>query len=254
MIKPTKGKAFIYGELVCPNNIKLWEKVGYLVEIPYAYLELTVKENLEIFFKLRGLKRKTIIEEIIYMLKLSPYKNVKARYLSQGNLQRLGITKALLHDPEVLIIDEPANGLDPAGIVEIRELFKNLSKNFGKTIFISSHILAEISKIADRIGIIHEGKLIKELTIEDLEKERKRRLVVNTKDNKYVYELLIINGFKVSVNRDGFLEIEDPEILREPEKLSKFLVFNGKPPTMLKIEEEDLESYFLRIVRERRRE
>ena len=177
MINPSEGKAYINGKRVSPAEKKIWEKVGYMVEIPYAYPELTVKENLEMFRKLRFINETDAIEKIMDKLNLKQYKDVKARHLSQGNAQRLGIAKALLHNPEILILDEPSNGLDPAGIVEIRELLISLALNEGKTIFISSHILAEISKIAGRIGIIHNGKLIKETDALQLDKERLKNLI-----------------------------------------------------------------------------
>jgi ABC-2 type transport system ATP-binding protein len=133
----------------------LWNEIGYLVETPYAYPNLTVEENLKVYYTLRMLNSPALIETIIEKLKLTKYKNIKAGVLSLGNQQRLGLAKALLHQPKLLILDEPINGLDPEGIVEVRELLKELASS-GSTIFLSSHILGEISKAANRIGIIHE--------------------------------------------------------------------------------------------------
>ena len=115
-------------------------------------------------------------------LNLSLTKDRKAKNLSLGNSQRLGLAKALIHNPEILILDEPSNGLDPAGIVEIRELLFDLAHNHGVTIFISSHILGEISRIATRIGIIHEGKLIQEMDAKKLHQFRNRTLLIDLKD------------------------------------------------------------------------
>ncbi len=248
MINPSGGVAFIKGKKVYNGEAGLWQDVGYLVEIPYSYPELTVKENLMLFKKLRLMNDFTAVDRVIEKLKLTPYKNVKTAHLSQGNQQRLGIAKALLHSPEILILDEPANGLDPAGIVEIRELLKNLSLNEGRTIFISSHILAEISKLADRIGIIHQGKLIKELDERQLEKERLKRIIVGTNNNEKAYKILVETGYKKIFKREDCLVISDDEAIKKPEKIAIKLVESKNPPFLLRVEEEDLESYFLRIV------
>ena len=157
MIRPTRGKAYLFGKKVDPGNMDIWNNVGHMVEMPYSYPELTVLENLEIFRRLRFLKDQNMINEMMDKLHLGPYRNTKVKNLSLGNAQRLGIAKAMIHHPHLLILDEPANGLDPSGIVQIRELLTDLAGKHGVTIFISSHILGEISRLATRIGIIHEG-------------------------------------------------------------------------------------------------
>ncbi|MGC8765013.1 MAG: ABC transporter ATP-binding protein [Brevinematia bacterium] len=247
MISPSTGIVCINGRKVSPAEKRLWEKVGYLVEIPYAYPELTVRENLWLFCKLRMIHN-SLADKIIDKLKLTQYRNVKAGHLSQGNLQRLGIARALMHNPDILILDEPANGLDPAGIVEMRELLKELASNEGKTIFISSHILAEISKMADRIGIIHQGRLVKEMDDTQLEKEREKKLVVSTRRNEVAFSILTEAGYKVKSTKRGWLEVNDEMAIEFPEKVATLLVQNKTPPFMLNVEVEDLESYFLRII------
>ena len=248
MVNPSSGKAYINGIKVSRNENRLWEKVGYLVEIPYAYPELTVKENLRLFSKLRMIGDSDAVDEIIDKLALKEYENIKARHLSQGNAQRLGIAKALIHNPDVIFLDEPANGLDPAGIVEIRELLKNLAQKHGKTIFISSHILAEISKIADCIGIIHNGKLVKEIDESQLENERTKKLVISTRNNSSAFQILEQAGYNVEREDSGLLVIYDNEAINFPEKISVLLVERNQPPFLLKVEEEELENYFLRII------
>ena len=184
MIRPTSGESYLNGEKVDSNSHNLWNSVGYLVEIPYSYPELTVRENLEIVRRLHLLPDSNSVDKVINKLKLEAYQNRKAKNLSLGNAQRLGLAKAIIHNPDILILDEPANGLDPAGIVEIRELLHDLAFNMGVTVFISSHILGEISRIATRVGIIHEGRLIQELDIEQLDQLRKRSLLINLEDKK----------------------------------------------------------------------
>jgi len=145
-------------------------------------------------------------------------------------------------------LDEPANGLDPAGIVEIRELFSDLALNQGVTIFISSHILGEISKFATRIGIIHEGRLKRELNTDQLERLLHKRLIVSARNKEAVKLKLINDGYSVYLAKDGNLEITDERAINHPEKIASILVQAELPPTLLKVEEEDLESYFLRTI------
>jgi ABC-2 type transport system ATP-binding protein len=128
---------------------------------------------------MRSLNNKTCIDEIIEKLKLQPYANRMSKNLSLGNAQRLGLAKALIHKPEILILDEPSNGLDPAGIYEIRELLLDMALNHGVTVFISSHILGEIARLATRIGIIHQGKLIQEVDTQKLENCCKKTLQIS---------------------------------------------------------------------------
>ena len=169
MIRPSAGSVRVLGEAVGPHGRGPWRHVGHLVEAPAAYPELTVRENLEIARRLHGISEMGTTARAIDSLALSPYADRKSRTLSTGNLQRLGLARALLHGPELLILDEPANGLDPAGVVEIRELLASLAREKGVTVFMSSHILTEVDRLATRIGIIHKGRLIEELDTEKLE-------------------------------------------------------------------------------------
>ena len=247
MIKSDSGAITLFGQKATQAS-NIWNDVGYLVETPYSYPNLTVRENLEVFYKLRGLKDKKQIDRIISVLQLDQYKNKKAKYLSLGNCQRLGLAKALIHNPKLLILDEPINGLDPAGIVEVREFLKNLVKNHNTTIFLSSHILSEISKVATRIGIVHGGKLIKEINTNELEHQIFKRLFVNTNDNLKALQTLKDNGFTVSINENGYIESTEIKALQQPESISTLLVNSGLPPKMINIFEEDLETYFLRTI------
>ncbi|WP_440945685.1 ABC transporter ATP-binding protein [Methanosarcina sp. T3] len=251
MIKPTSGTAYLNGKLVNAGETELWKNVGYLVELPYSYSDLTVKEKLEIIRRLRGIDDTNAISAGMGKLQLNKYADRKAGKLSQGNRQRLGIAKALIHNPEILILDEPSNGLDPAGIVEIRELLLDLALNKGVTVFISSHILSEVSKIASRIGIIHEGVLIQEIDADRLEHLRLKKLVVNTVDNEKAKTILLAGGYDAVLSQDRNLIITDERAINHPEKIAEVLVHSGCPPVLLMVEEEDLESYFLRSIREK---
>ncbi len=248
MIRPTGGNVYLKGKKVSSGSTNLWKDTGYLVEIPYAYPDLTVFENLEIVRRLRGLKSVTAVNDIIAKLKLSEYRDRKAKNLSQGNGQRLGIAKALIHNPEILILDEPTNGLDPAGIAEIRELLKDLSGSRGVTIFLSSHILGEISKFSTRIGIIHSGKMIREVDTDKLEGQLRRCLLVNTTDNGKARSVLEKENYTVTQSDSGELELKGEAAIKHPEAIASLLVHNACPPYLLKTDEEDLETYFLRMI------
>jgi ABC-2 type transport system ATP-binding protein len=248
MVRPTSGEAHLNGKRVRACSHELWNNVGYLVEIPYSYPDLTVWENLEIIRRLRFISDPGAVNSVIEKLQLGAYRDRMAKNLSQGNAQRLGIAKAIIHNPHILTLDEPANGLDPAGIVEIRELLSDLAFNKGVTIFISSHILGEISRFATRIGIIHEGSLIQEVDTDQLDSLLYKRLQVHAHDKNGAKSFLEKEGYSVIIAEEGFLEITDREAIIHPENLNSLLVYAGYSPTMLRVEEEDLESYFLRII------
>jgi ABC-2 type transport system ATP-binding protein len=248
MVRPTSGESFLNGTRVHVGNHKLWNSVGYIVEIPYSYPDLTVRENLEITRRLRFISDKSSVDLVIDKLQLVTYADRMTKNLSQGNAQRLGLAKALIHHPEILILDEPTNGLDPAGIYEIREMLIDLATNQGVTIFISSHILGEISKFATRIGIIHEGKLIQEVYTNQLEKLCRKRLLIKANDLKKAHSILIQSGYTLCEIKDDIIELKDEEAIRKPDAIATLMVNEDCPPTLLQVEEEDLESYFLRTI------
>jgi ABC-2 type transport system ATP-binding protein len=248
MIRPTTGAAWVLQTRVRMGRREPWASVGYLVEIPYAYSELSVFENLEVARRLHPGTAPEAVGRIIERLGLTAYADRRAGTLSQGNAQRLGVAKALLHDPELLLLDEPANGLDPAGIVEIRSLLLELTRERGVTVFMSSHILAEVSRLARRIGIIHEGRLLQELDVDELERNRRRQLLLRARDVEAARRVLSAAGRPTEVLQDGTLELRDASSLDRPDEVNRMLVQAGIPPTQLMVEEEELEQYFLRLV------
>lgn len=256
MIKPTSGECYIQREKVSVKNVNIWNDIGYIVETPHSYPELTVKENLEIIRKLRGLRDKSSVEWIMDKVKIKEYASKKAKHLSQGNMQRLGIAKAMIHQPKILILDEPTNGLDPAGVVEIRQLLIDIAKNSGVTVIVSSHKLEEISKIATNIAIIHKGKLIREIEAEQLEKQLKKILVLSGRNQEAMKTALFQAGYHANIINDNthatssYLGIRAKDAVNHPEKVATLLVNEGYPPNLLKVEKEDLEKYFLRTIEE----
>jgi len=248
MIKPTWGTAHVLQTRVRLGNRKPWAAVGYLVETPHSYQELTVYENLEVARRLHPGTTPKAVSNIIERMGLAAYADRRAGTLSQGNAQRLGLAKALLHSPRLLILDEPANGLDPAGIVEIRELLLELTREQGVTVFMASHILAEVSRLAQRIGIIHNGYLLQELDVNELEQNRHRRLLLRARDMEAARLALATDGHPAEILRDSTLEIKDIASVEHPDNIVSLLVHAGVPPTQVMVEEEELEQYFLRLV------
>ena len=248
MIRPTAGSATIFGTRVERGVHDLWSQVGYLVETPTAYPELTVRENLEVARRLHHVADPRAVEYMLERLKLTEYADRRARTLSLGNAQRLGLAKALLHAPRLLILDEPANALDPAGVVEVRELLRELAQQQGVTVFMSSHILGEVARLATRIGIIHQAKLLEELDADELEQRCRRWLVVDARDRVAARTALIAGGYAVEPTRDGALELLGERATAHPDDVARLLVQAGTPPTRLSVEQDDLETHFLKLV------
>jgi len=243
MIRPSEGNVKVLGQALGQGGRGPWTQVGHLVESPSAYPELSVRENLDVSRRLQGIQNPKVVDDVIERLTLTSYADRKAGTLSSGNFQRLGLARALLHKPELLILDEPSNALDPAGIVEIRELLISMAREHDITIFMSSHILSEVNLLADRIGIIHKGKLIEELDTARLEEIRARQLVIETRDLARAREALA--GFAVTNLDDGRLALKDSRAIEAPEVIATLLVNAGTPPTHLAVEQENLEEYFL---------
>lgn len=178
----TSGEVDVFGQNIKGQEKRVYPRIGAIIETPGFYPNLTGTENLEIFAKLRGTAAPNAVENALKVVGL-PYNNKKlfSKY-SLGMKQRLGIANAILHDPELLILDEPTNGLDPIGIAEVRDFIKYLSVDRGKTILMSSHILSEISLLADDIGIIDHGVLLEESSMSELEKKNRKYILLQVSD------------------------------------------------------------------------
>ncbi|MFN8412412.1 MAG: ABC transporter ATP-binding protein [Anaerolineales bacterium] len=245
MISPSEGNVKVLGQVLKRGGRGPWSQVGHLVESPSAYPELTVKENLDISRRLYGIKNPRAVDDVMEKLSIASYSKRKAGTLSMGNLQRLGLARAMIHNPSLLILDEPANGLDPAGVVEIRELLENLAKN-GVTVFMSSHILTEVDRLATRIGIIHKGQIIEDLDADKLQRFRAKRLEVKVRDFAKAHSLLTKANYSATINEDSIF-IEDKRALEAPDEISRLLVNADVPPTYLAVEQQNLEEHFMQI-------
>jgi ABC-2 type transport system ATP-binding protein len=250
LTRPSRGAALLFGGRVSGGGVGPWRRVGYLVDAAHAYPGLTVGENLDLARRLHGVTDRGAVDRAVELLGLTAYRDRHAGVLSQGNLQRLGLARALLHQPELLILDEPVNGLDPAGIVEVRELLRRLAREHGVTVFISSHILTEVARLATRIAVIDHGRLLAELDADDLERRSHPRLLVDARDRTAAKAALQTHGFQVFDDGDSGLALEDARALEHPEDVASFLVAASAPPTSLHVWQEDLETIFLRLLSE----
>ncbi len=244
LIRPTGGEVEVLGRQVRPGASDVFARVGYLVETATSYPNLTVRENLDIQRRLTGAGR-TAVGESIKLMRLEKLADRRVGVLSLGNKQRVALARALLHRPEVLILDEPANALDPAGIVEVRELLRSLARERGVTVFMSSHILAEVAQLADRIGIVHEGRLLEELDRDELQAKERAYVRVGASEPERAAKLLAGAGVGGVERADDGLRVFGAE-KRVPE-IARLLVGAGIDVTGLALLHEDLESYFLRL-------
>jgi ABC-type multidrug transport system ATPase subunit len=244
LIRPTGGDVEILGRRVQPGTSDVYARVGYLVETATAYPNLTVRENLDIQRRLTRAPR-VAVAEAIELMRLGELADRRAGVLSLGNKQRLSLARALLHRPDVLVLDEPANALDPAGIVEVRGLLRSLASEHGVTVFMSSHILAEVAHLADRVGIVHEGRLLEELDRGQLLARERLYVEVGVSELERATMLLKGAGFAHVEHADGRLRVFDAEE-RVPE-IARALVGAGLDITELTPVREDLEAYFLRL-------
>lgn len=247
LVSITSGEVRLFGQQLKNNESKLYPRIGSIVETPGFYPNLTATENLRIFARLRGTIKPNAIEHILQIVGL-PYndKKIFSSY-SLGMKQRLGLANALLNSPELLILDEPTNGLDPIGIAEIRTLFRSLCEEQEKTILISSHILSEIALMADDIGIIHEGKLLEESTMTELEKKNEKYIHIYVKSLPTATQVLErkLSVTNYVIDADNSIRIYDTGI--DLVELNKAMVSADVGLSTVQMCNDNLEDYFKKI-------
>lgn len=248
LIKPTEGEIKIFGQHCQVNSKQLYSRIGCIIEYPGFYENLTGSENLQIFSRLRGVHKRESIESALKKVGLEEEKRKIFGKYSMGMKQRLGIAAAIMHEPELLILDEPINGLDPIGIHVIRQYLEELCKEKGVTILISSHILSEIEQIADTIGFIEEGKLIEEVDMEELRLRNRQYIELKVDDaNNAVLileEKLKINHYDVHEN--GIIRVYSH--FEEQSNINKAFVENSIAVSKIMMSEEKLEDYFSKLI------
>lgn len=245
--KPTMGSIELFGKPLTPKSYEVLRRVGSIIEFPTFYEHMTGYENLRIHCEYMGFYQHGSVDKALEMLDLAEAAKTPVRNYSLGMKERLGIARAILCKPELLILDEPTNGLDPAGMKQIRELLRMLSAEQGTTIVVSSHILPEIESIADTIGIIHRGRVKKEIGLKEIEEMSLAYIeltVENPERAAYVLaDKLGLANFKVI--DDGFIRIYDEGVTTE--EIVKAFASNEVAVTSLGRKAETLEDYFLKL-------
>jgi ABC-2 type transport system ATP-binding protein len=243
LLKKQEGAIEVFGEDLTNNRISILKRIGSLIEQPSLYGHLTAKENLEIYRKLNGVTKQRVVD-VLHLVGLEDTGSKKAKQFSLGMKQRLSIAIALLHQPQLLILDEPTNGLDPNGIIETRELIKRLNVEFGVTILVSSHILAEIEKMASHVGIIHKGKFLFQGTLQELQhmKAKESQLQVATSNNDAALQLLQ-SQFKVE-RQNGHLVLPFTS-KQESARINRTLMESGLEVHHLHAQQTNLEQLFI---------
>ena len=247
LVSITSGEINVFGQKLKGNEQQIYPRIGAIIETPGFYPNLTGTENLRIFAKLRGMTRKDCIKHALDLVGLSYNDKKLFSEYSLGMKQRLGIANAVMHEPELLILDEPTNGLDPIGIVEMREFIRDLCKKNGITILISSHILTEIEQLADTIGIIDHGILLEESSYKDLQKKNRKYILLKVSSTSNAIRVLEqkMGIHDYEVENDTMLRIY--EIDRNMGEINKLLITNNIEVLSSQFCSDTLEDYFKNI-------
>lgn len=248
LVKPSHGEILVFDEKLTPTSYELFKRIGNIIEYPIFYGKLTARENLNLHCEYIGYYDKAGIDAALTMVQLKDFEDKPVKDFSLGMKQRLGIARAILSKPELLILDEPLNGLDPVGIKEVRKLFKILKEDYGMTLLISSHNLGEIEKVADTIAIIKDGRLINEVLMEEIRSENVGYMELETDDIKksafVINEILKITNFKIIDTQT--IRIYDAEIAEG--EITKALILNDVLVTKMIKKEHSLEDYFMKMI------
>jgi ABC-2 type transport system ATP-binding protein len=244
--RPNRGRIWLFGRPLETERVASLKRIGSLVESPSLYWHLTGRENLEVHRRLLGASKRSIDEALATVDLISVADRLVRKY-SSGMKQRLGIAQALLGNPELLLLDEPTNGLDPAGIHEIRTLVRQLPARCGVTVFLSSHLLAEVEQVATHLAIISQGQLKFEGTPQDLQKSSKPMIVVKVDQPERAVALLMRNGCAVTVQEESVFIKADEGI--DPARINSLLVHAGIAVSLLASQHLTLEELFLELTR-----
>lgn len=248
LIKPTRGDVEIFGQRLTDKPREILSRIGSMVEHPGFYENLTAYENLLINAKLMGVYKRNALEEALETVGLQNETSKLVGQYSMGMKQRLGIARAILHHPELLILDEPTNGLDPIGIKEMRKLIKSLAEERNITVVISSHILSEVEQLADQLGIIHEGKLLEEISIGELHRRNRKYIEFRvSNDNKAAMLLEAQAGIHdYEIHDGGWIRVY--ALVGEQYKLNKLFVQHDIDVYSMTVNEDTLEDYFVQRI------
>mgnify|MGYP002185485563 FL=1 len=247
LLKPTSGEVRIFGEKLNTNNSKVFQRIGALIEAPSFYENLTAQENLQLIASLRGIHKENAINSALILVGLESENKKKVGKFSLGMKQRLGIALALMHEPELIILDEPTNGLDPIGIQQIRVLIRDLCNQKNTTFLISSHILSEVEQLADRIGIIEKGNLLEETYMDDIGKYNRHYVKMAVSNAMQTIPILEskLGIFDFEIEDDNTLKIY--EIERDMAEVNRVLNNASIGVSEISMNKGNLEEYFIRV-------
>ncbi|MED3646530.1 ABC transporter ATP-binding protein [Halalkalibacterium halodurans] len=248
LVKPSAGEIELFGQRLTSQSYEMLKRIGSMIEFPIFYEKLSARENLELHCEYMGYYKPSAIEEALEMVKLQLTGSKAVKDFSLGMKQRLGIARAICTKPELLILDEPINGLDPVGIKEIRQLFQTLCNEYGVTILISSHILSEIEQIADTVGVIRNGMLVAEVALDDIRSQQTEYIELLTYDaRKALYVLDNELGLKnVKLMDQSLIRIYDHHLTQN--QLSKTLISNDVNIEAIARKNHSLEDYFMNLI------
>ena len=248
--KPTAGMVVLFGNTLEPASYEVLKRMGSIIEFPTFYEHLTGRENLKLHCEYMGYYNKGSIEEALEMLSLAEAADKPVKSYSLGMKQRLGIARSILCKPEFVILDEPTNGLDPAGMKQIRDLFRVLCTEYGMTFMISSHLLSEIESIADTVGVIHHGRIVNEISMKEIAEMNKAYVELVAEDTRKAAYVLAdkmqLTNFKIV--DDSKIRIDESGVTTQ--SISKELIVNGVSLTSINYHRENLEDYFLKMTGE----
>lgn len=247
LLESDKAKISILGRDIRKSPMEIYRRTGSLIETPSLYGHLSGYENMELCRRLTGAPKERI-NTVLKTVGMLPHAHMKTRKYSLGMKQRLGLALALVHDPELLILDEPTNGLDPNGIIEMRELIGLLNREYGKTIFLSSHILSEIELIATHTGVIHQGELRFQGSIQELRQQQQTQLRIETSSTQKAASLLKEKSVAIGTVNGKYLEVPVTD-QRKIAELNTYLIANGLDIYGLSVQQQNLESIFLNLTK-----
>lgn len=248
LIHPSSGEIALFGERLTENKKSGLKRVGSIIEYPLFYEHLTARENLQLHCEYLGFYDQKAITQALDMVHLKGIEGKKVKDFSLGMKQRLGIGRAIITKPELIVLDEPTNGLDPIGIKDMRDLIRMLNKEYGMTFLLSSHILGEMEQVVDRIGVIRDGQLVNEVTLADIRKQQTEYIEIvtsNVEKSVYLleYELRISN---MKIVEDNRIRIYD--LTLSPSEISKALILHQIDIEEIQKHTSTLEDYFYQII------
>jgi len=246
LLKVQPNKVLVFGKDISKSRIGILSNVGALIEEPSVYSHLSGYDNLKVICRYLGLSYSRI-DEVLAITDLLADKNRKVKEYSLGMRQRLSIASVLLNDPELLLLDEPINGLDPSGIYDMRILLQKLCKEHGKTIFVSSHLLSELEKTVTHLAIIDKQEIAFQGSIQELQRKSQDYLVVRTSNDTQTLKMLVDMGYAVTIKEDSSLKIS-PNSDVNAAKISRAIVESGVDLYTLKHQRNNLEKIFIDMV------